>query len=264
MKFTVLGASGVIGRALSGRLREQGHEVLALGRQDHWDHGANWGHAIYAIGLTADFRCRPHDTVRAHVGLLSEVLQRARFETLLYVSSTRVYLGGDQTQEESPLRVAPANPSDLYNLSKLLGEALCLNDPRAGVRVARLSNVVGGDDSDSENFIPTLQRQAHAGCIRPQTALASAKDYIHIEDVLQLLPQIPLRARQRLYKVASGRLLTHGQWAEHLRTVTGCHVEVAAAAPAVQHAAIDVGRIRTEFGFVPRSPLAAVGRPAAP
>ena len=33
----------------------------------------------------------PFDTIRAHVSVLSEVLEHAEFESLLYLSSTRVY-----------------------------------------------------------------------------------------------------------------------------------------------------------------------------
>lgn len=254
MKFSVLGGQGVIGRALVAHLRAESHTVEQPTRGQAWDGQTDLGHVVYAIGLTADFRRRPHDTVEAHVTVLSQLLQRARFESLLYLSSTRVYFGAESTDEEAALRVLPADPAGLYNLSKLLGEALCLADPRPTVRVARLSNVVGGQDEDSDNFIPSLKREARAGCIRLHTALDSAKDYVHIDDVAEWLPRIALGGRQRLYNVASGRLVSHAEWVAQIRAATPCALEVAPGAPRLLSPVIDVRRLQAEFPQTPRSP----------
>lgn len=260
MKFSVLGGQGVIGRAVVEHLRASQHTVEVPARGQHWSDLVDLGHVIYAVGLTADFRGRPHETVEAHVTVLSQLLREARFESLLYLSSTRVYMNTESTAETAPLCVAPADPSNLYNLSKLLGEALCLADPRPTVRVARLSNVVGGQDDDSDNFIPSLKREARAGCIRLQTAPNSAKDYIHIDDVAALLPRIAVGGRQRLYNVASGSLVTHAEWVAHICAEIPCAVEVAAGAPQVMSPAIDVRRLQAEFPHTPRLPWASRSR----
>lgn len=258
MSWTVLGASGVIGRHLVARLRADGQAVSTPERGDPGLYQRPLGQVIYAIGLTADFRTRPFDTVQAHVTLLAELLQRADFTSLLYLSSTRVYARAPSSREDADLRVQPQDPSDLYNLSKLMGESLCLNGGRAGVRVVRLSNVVGGEDRDSNNFVPSLVREARGGCIVLQTAPESAKDYIHIDDVAELLPRIATQGRERLYNVASGVQTRHASWTEQLQRQTGCRVEVAPGAPAVSFAPIDITRIRAEFGFVPRPVLSAL------
>lgn len=258
MRWTVLGASGTIGRRLAAHLRAAGQTVDTPGRGDDSLYRRQMGHVIYAIGLTADFRQRPYDTVQAHVSALAELLQQGNFESLLYLSSTRVYARATCTREDSPLPVLTQEPSDLYNLSKLMGESLCLQDARASVRVARLSNVVGGEDADSSNFVPSLVREARSGRIVLQTAADSAKDYIHIDDVVELLPRIAADGRERLYNVASGIQTTHTQWTTELAAQTGCSVEVAPRAPAVRFIPIDIGRIRTEFEFQPRPVLGAL------
>lgn len=255
MTFTVLGAGGVIGRALVDKLHASSDAVHALGRSDVWDWGADWGDVIYAVGVTADFRSRPHDTVDAHVGLLSQVLQRARFRSLLYLSSTRVYNGAANTREDATLCVRPGDASDLYNLSKLLGESLCLAVAHPAIRVARLSNVVGGDDAGSPNFVADLRRQADAGCIRLSSAPESAKDYVHIDDVCELLVDVARGGRERIYNVASGINITHARWVAHLQSRTGCRVEVESGAPVLRWPPIDVARIRGEFGRMPRAVL---------
>jgi nucleoside-diphosphate-sugar epimerase len=251
MSWTVLGASGNIGRRLAAYLRSVAQTVDTPGRGDNL-YRRPLGHVIYAIGLTADFRERPYDTVQAHVSLLAELLQHGNFESLLYLSSTRVYGRAVAGREDGTLSVLPQDPSDLYNLSKLMGESLCLQDSRPGVRVARLSNVVGGEDGDSSNFVPSLVREARSGRILLQTAAESTKDYIHIDDVVELLPRIAARGRERLYNVASGVQTTHSQWTAQLAVQAGCAVEVANGAPNVSFVPVDIGRIRAEFGFQPR------------
>lgn len=190
-RFTVLGASGYIGSRLVTRLRADGHEVWAPERGERGLLSRPLGHVLYCVGLTGNFRTRPFDTVQAHVGLLAEFLRHAKFHTLLYLSSTRVYQGAERTDEDAPLVVRPSVPSYLYNLSKLMGESLCHSSGRTGVRVARLSNVVGpGMDPASGNLVATLLHDALAGHVVLQSAPESTKDYIHIEDVLDLLPRI--------------------------------------------------------------------------
>lgn len=259
--FTVLGATGVIGQALVSHLCEAGHSVSAPIRNDSGIWNRPLGHVIYAIGVTADFRSRPLDTVEAHVCQLRHCLQSAQFESLLYLSSTRVYSGcsdGNRAVESATLTVNPHHSSDIYNLSKLMGESMCLQAGRAGVRIARLSNVVGGQDSATNNFIPSIIREAHSGQILLRSDLSSAKDYIHINDVVQLLATIAVQGKHNSYNVASGRLLTHEQWVTALKRLTACRVKVQPQAPVLSFPSIDISRIQSEFGFSPRNPFEAL------
>ena len=252
-QFTVLGASGYIGSRLVVRLRADGHAVWAPERGDGSILTRPLGHVIYCIGLTGNFRTRPFDTVQAHVGLLAELLQHAKFDSLLYLSSTRVYQGAERTDEDAPLTVLPGAPSYLYNLTKLTGESLCRSCGRDGVRVARLSNVVGaGMDPASGNLIATLLQDSRTGHVVLQSAAESAKDYIHVEDVLDLLPRIAVEGQSPTYNVASGNQTSHAQWLQWLSASTGCSHMVQSGALPQKFAPIDVQRVKTEFGFVAR------------
>ncbi|ASY63465.1 dTDP-glucose 4,6-dehydratase [Sinorhizobium sojae CCBAU 05684] len=255
MKYTVFGASGLIGGHLVRRLRELGHDVLAAPRDFAAMPDADLGHVIYAIGLTADFRSRPFDTITAHVSLTADILRAAHFCSFLYLSSTRVYGNGTQTEENASLSARPADPSDLYNLSKLTGEAICLQSGRPDVRIARLSNVVGIDEASADTFIGALCREARTGRITLQTALDSRKDYIWIGDVVDLLARIASEGTQSIYNVASGRNITHAQWVEAICGRTGCSLTVAEHAPAVSFPPISIQRIQREFQFYPADVL---------
>jgi len=248
----------VIGRRLVAHLRAGGDEVWAPERGDEQSFRRPLGHVIYAIGITADFRTRPLDTVQAHVCLVTQLLREADFDSLLYLSSTRVYAGAASGDEDAALQVRSQNPSDVYNLSKLMGESVCLASGRQAVRVVRLSNVVGGDDAETDNFLPALWREAQTGQIVLRSALSSAKDYIHIDDVVNLLPRIARSARDVIYNVASGQQITHGQWVERLVALTGCIITVLPNAPEMGFVPVNVSRVCTEFGFVPRSVFTAL------
>lgn len=253
---TVLGSQGYIGRNLVAYLRSQGHTVWAPERGDAQVFGRELGHVFYCVGLTADFRTRPFDTVDAHVILLHELLRRAQFDSFVYLSSTRVYIGAVCTEEDAALTILPGDPTYIYNMTKLTGESLCHACGRAGVRVARLSNVVGpGMVHTSGNLVADLIHQARKGHIVLRSHPSSVKDYIHIDDVVQWLVLIALGGKCATYNVASGIQTKHSQWLKWLQMRTGCSVEVTHSSQLQHFSPIDVLRLKREFGVLARNVL---------
>ena len=252
-QFTVLGAAGFIGSHLCRRLQQLQMECFAPARDAELGQ-RNLGTVIYCIGLTADFRSRPLDTIEAHVCKLHEVLSIGNFDSLLYLSSTRLYRGNTDTGEEASVTVNSSHADDLYNLSKLAGESLALNSGRT-VRVARLSNVYGGD-FDSQNFVSDVLREALlTRRVILNTSPESAKDYVSIDDVVDVLIKIARSGVERIYNVASGTNVTNGELTEGLQKLISCEVEVANTATQVSFPAINIDRIRGEFDFRPSSIL---------
>lgn len=240
--ITVLGASGFIGSRVVRRLEALDREHRAVRRDDPMP-TASLGHVIYCIGLTADFRSRTFDTVEAHVCKLLEVLRHSDFESLLYLSSTRLYGASDSTSESIAIRVSPV---DIYNASKLAGESLVLNCGKPG-RVVRISNVYG-DDFDSNNFLSTIIRDAITERkIMLQTSAESAKDYISVDNVVDGLIEIATRGKERLYNLASGVNITNDQLTKALRNLTGCTVDYSPSARLVTFPPINTDRLRAEF-----------------
>lgn len=254
MNYTVLGATGFIGSHLIRALRDAGHDVYAPAKDDQTIFERPLGHVLYCIGLTADFRSRPFDTVRAHVSVLADVLEKAAFDSLVYLSSTRVYARSASGKESASLAVDVSDPSDLYNLTKLTGESLCRACNRPNVKVARLSNVIGRDHH-SENFLFSLIRDALSGRIELQSDPDSAKDYILLDDVVSLLPRIATEGKEWLYNVASGTNVAHCDIVNVLTKLTRCDVTIYQGAPRLIFPEIDIARLRSEFGFSPASIL---------
>ncbi len=225
--FTVVGAAGFIGSHVFRNLRNQGYDCFAPDKDDASLFSRPLGHLIYCAGLSADFRTRPYDTIDAHVCFVSRILQRCDFTSLTYLSSTRVYIRSHATNESAALEVEPLVADDLFNLSKLAGESICLQSGRQNVRVARLSNVLG-EDFGSDNFVFSLIRDAaSSGEIVLRTTLDSAKDYVHIDDVCEVLTRVASAGKHTIYNVASGQNLTHAQIIEQLGSVFPVEVTVA-------------------------------------
>lgn len=251
-RFSIFGADGLVGSRLVARLHAEGVRCDAYGRR-HWPKpGADLGRAIYAIGVTADFRSRPLDTVEAHVGRLADLLRGHTFDSFVYLSSTRVYRGAASTDEDAPLIMAPADPDRLYDLSKLLGECLALfgRDPR--VRIARLSNVCAAGDRSATFLASVLRDAAETGHVRLGQTLRSCKDYVAVDDAVDALVRIARFGRQAIYNVASGETVTHGEIADWLLRQHQVTTDVADDATDAIQPRIAVARLRDELGWQPK------------
>ena len=248
--FTIFGGTGFVGGRLAAHLRSLGHNVAALGRANWPEPGTAIGHAVYAIGMTADFRQNPFGTVEAHVGKLAEVLTAYRFESLTYLSTTRVYQGSEAAREDVELRVRPALVNDIYNITKIAGEAMCLTHPSPKVRVARLSNVFGGADASPSFLASVLGEAAARGSVTFLTAPDSEKDYVGIDRVTDGLARIALSGRERLYNLAAGRNIANARIAAALERA-GIACRFAEGAPSIGFPVIDTARFDAEFGPAP-------------
>lgn len=252
MQYTVLGAEGFIGSHVTQRLQANQISHLAYTHDTLRHLDKPLGHVLYCIGLTADFRQRPFDTADAHVHVLSQVLRQADFESLTYLSSTRVYQGSARTLETEPLLLNVLDAGDLFNASKLLGESLCLWGGRRNVRIARVSNVVG-PRRDNNVFLDQVLHEAFAtGEVVFHTAPKSSKDFIHIEDVVSGLLHIASKGQQSIYNLAAGSNISNQQIGDLLSTRFGIRVRYAPEAREWSFLPIDISRLKTEFEFQPR------------
>ena len=247
--ITVLGASGFIGSHLVRYLQQNGIEHQAPARHERLA-GRDLGHIIYCIGLTADFRDRPLDAVDAHVSKLVETVRNATFESILYLSSIRVYGGSTGVARETDdLRFNPAHFDDIYTLSKATGEAVVLALGPKG-RVARISTAYGA--GQPESFLGSIIHEAIAeGTITLRSSLESERDYISIDDLVPLLVRIATTGRHQIYNLGSGENITYREVTEAISALTGCSVSVVPDAPVTGFARIDCSRIEEEFGFSP-------------
>ncbi|CAN1566034.1 SDR_e domain containing protein [Rhabdaerophilaceae bacterium] len=245
-EFTIFGASGFVGSALVRRLTADGRTVRIVTRQTWPAPGVHLGHVIFTIGMTADFREKPFETVDSQVIALHRALIDYQFSSFLGLSSTRVYRGAVNTSEEAALLLNPANPDDLYNATKLAGEALLLTLRNPEIRVARLSNIYG-TPAPSSSFLAAVIAEAQSrGSVVFRTGAQSAKDYLAVDSAIEMLVNIAERGKHRLYNVASGKNTSNGEIMSALgRLGIACRVEPAAPEPIFPE--ISTLRVQAEF-----------------
>lgn len=218
MLYTVLGATGFVGSRLVKALLADGHEVYAPERDAPELFSRELGQVFYCIGLTADYAVRPYDTVEAHVALLARFLRDARFERLLYLSSTRLYDGQAYAvgEEGSSFSFNPHQSRHLYDLSKALGENLCLNFSAGRAAVARLSCVYDFAPQSPGFLSEWLQRLGREREFTLDSSSGVARDYIRLDDVILGLRAIMDQHVDGVFNLASGENVSNQELAEVL------------------------------------------------
>lgn len=263
---TIIGGRGFVGAALARHLQSQGWTCHLPEKGSPWPvHDRPLGHVFYCAGLTGDYLARAADTVEAHVSLLARVLQSDRWDSLVYLSSTRLYDGlsaGTLASETTLLPVASQVPRHLFDLTKLAGESLCHALGQGRARVARLASVYDSP-ADPNGFLPALLRQvaqAGRGDVLPvQSSAQAERDYVHLPDVLKALVDIAQRGTQTVYNVASGENVSNAQLAAWVEQRAGRRLQFRAGSPGAGSAVVDIARLRQDFGWQPSRLEAVVG-----
>lgn len=249
--FAILGARGFVGSHLVGYLNRSGHQVRAFSRQEPAPCDQNLGHVIFCIGLTTDYAKRPLDTAEAHACALIPLLRDAQFDSLIYLSSIRLYDGlADVAHEASELRLDPRNPRHLYDFSKGLGEALAHHGGRTA-RVARLANVYS-DELDQEDFLCHVIRRARIeSAFELDADPDGGRDYIHIDDVCKALEAIALSGRKPVYNVATGSIFTNRELALQCARELNCHVNFRRPNTVSPSPRVEIAELDREFEMRP-------------
>lgn len=258
---TIIGGHGFVGAALRRHLAAIGWDCRVPERDAPWPlRGQALGHVFYCAGLTGDYLQRAADTVEAHVSLLVRVLQSDHWESLVYLSSTRLYDGlppGSLATETALLPVAPQVPRHLFDLTKLTGESLCHVLGRGRARVARLASVYDSP-ADPAGFLPALLRQLaqapRGATVAVDSSPAAARDYIHLPDVVRALVDIAQRGTHTVYNVASGKNLSNAQLAEMASRLAGRQLFFRSGQATPEPAVVDIRRLQDEFGWRPARP----------
>ncbi len=255
---TIIGAAGFVGAALHRRLLELGWTCAVPARSSTWPSGQKHGHVFYCAGLTADYAIRPADTVEAHVSLLSRVLRKGGIDSLVYLSSTRLYDGQPLERagaEDGSFVIDPGHSRSLYDLSKLLGENLCRVMGSGKARVARLACVYR-DESDADGFLPGLLRRVLAARSGTTLVVDSSpnfeRDYVHLDDVVEALIKIAVDGHRDVYNVASGDNVTNALLAEEIEALTGVKLHFSRSDQPSAAACVDRSRMTEELGWRPR------------
>lgn len=250
--ITVLGATGFIGCNIVKKLQQDNEQYFAPKRDENLLE-KDLGNVIYCIGLTADFRTKPFETVDAHIITLQKILQNCKFKSLTYLSTTRVYIHANSmvAKEDDQIIVNPNNFEDLYNLTKLTGERLCLSSGK-NTKIVRLSNVTSKPFYKSSSFLSQLIKQAEeTKKVFLHQHIDSEKDYIHIDDVVDLVLKIAKNSKESVYNIGSGINTSNKKLLDELKKYYDFELILNSNANTIKFPVISNAKICSEFFYKP-------------
>ena len=255
---TIIGGQGFVGSHLFARLQRDGWECWVPEKNDPALLMRPLGHVFYCAGLTADYVQRSFDVIDAHVSLLNQVLHKADYNSLVYLSSTRLYDSASNrvAAESDDLLLNPAEHRHIYDLSKALGESLCHVVGKGKAKIARLSCVYN-DADDADGFLSALLRSALAA--EPQSSIVVdtspeySRDYIGIDDVMRGLIDIVTRGQSVIYNLASGENISNAELFAAIYDKCGVTVRPSSMHQPKEPTSVSIYKLESEFGWRPTS-----------
>ncbi|MGH6997107.1 MAG: NAD-dependent epimerase/dehydratase family protein, partial [Phenylobacterium sp.] len=180
------------------------------------------------------------------------VLRQGRFERLVYLSSTRLYdsLGERGGREDDVLEFDVAAPRNVYDLSKALGENLCLARSEGRASVARLANVFDWTDEAGGFLSDLLKRARREREISLASSPQAGRDYIHADDVVAALLAMQDQGAEGVFNIARGEAISNAELAQVLGAA-GWRLELTGPDSAPHGPTCDVARLHG-FGVRPR------------
>tara|TARA_R110001599_G_scaffold346197_2_gene571210 strand:- start:662 stop:1495 length:834 start_codon:yes stop_codon:yes gene_type:complete len=249
---TIIGSKGFIGSNLASYLETVGFEVWCPERGTLEIFERNLGVVVFCAGYG---RCDldPMKVLVSNASYLSEVLEKTTFSRLIYLSSTRVYMGTNNSKEDSDILTLTKDSRRLFNLTKLVAEELCSLSSK-DVVVVRPSNVYGLA-LDSPLYLPSIVRNAvRERHVDMYVSKAYEKDYVSVDDVSRLIRQMILKNKldYRIYNIASGENVSAADIAAVLEKGSGCNVDWHDNVTDDSFPVTSIDRICQEFDFKPR------------
>ncbi len=223
-KYTVFGGRGFIGSVISGELKRKGHDVYIPERDDNTIFEIDLGTVIYCAGQ-GDCNNAPFGVFDANCTLLAKVLKSCKFQKLLYLSSTRLYMNNNSSLENDDVLISYDDNRRLFNLTKLVSEELCLKSGR-NIVIIRPSNVYGVA-LNSPLFLPAITRNAILNKkVDMYISPDYEKDYVSVDDVANACIQIAKNKEitGKIINIASGYNVSAKEIANELEKNTGCDI----------------------------------------
>ena len=253
--FTVIGGHGFIGTEIVIQLINMKHRVVIPKRDDESLFTQDLGTVIYCAGH-GDCDKNSLKVLNSNVLLLSQILEKSTVKKIVYLSSTRLYMGLDNSKEQSDLLVLSNDNRRLFNLTKLVAEELLLKSQKV-VAIIRPSNVYGLA-LKSPLFLPAITRSAIlTGKIDMYVSPNYAKDYVSVSDVAQMTIKIALSElkNQVIYNVASGKNVSAQQIADVIKNETNCEIIWHENETNEQFPETDISAIEKQFNFISNNVL---------
>jgi len=257
MKYTIIGGKGFIGAELATYLVSQGYDCWIPERDDERVFSTDLGIIVYCAGH-GDCIKNPLKVIDSNLSYLAKIIEKSNFAKIVYLSSTRLYLNGTNSAEESDLKIDSNDQRRLFNLSKIAAEELCLKSKKDSI-IVRLSNVYGLA-LNSPLFLPAITRDAiKKKVVDMYVSPQYAKDYVSVIDVAELIHKLTLQESisGEIFNVASGINTTALEIAETLVKKTGTKINWHEITAKEDHFPVtDISKIQNLVNFTPKNVIA--------
>jgi UDP-glucose 4-epimerase len=298
MRIAVTGGAGFIGAHLVAALLREGHQVLAYDNffAGHRAEYLPWrGQATLVDGDVLDFDrliapldefkpelifhlaaihyipyCSDHpaETVRVNVEGTVNVMRAAQkcagLKGVFFASSAAVYDVSSAFHKETD----PTAPSDIYGLSKVLGERVVKHyaaESGLSYVLGRFFNVFGPDETNP-HVIPAVLKQVMEGGKVRMGRTDTFRDFIYVDDLVQALKKIGAllssgKQVEEVYNLGSGQECSIARVVEIIGETAGVDLDIITEERHVragdrQHLRADIAKARQELGWAPAFSIA--------
>jgi nucleoside-diphosphate-sugar epimerase len=256
MKYTVIGGRGFIGSKIVDTLKCENANVWVPEKNNTELFTKELGIVIYCAGH-GDCDNGFLKVLDSNVLLLSKVIEKSSFDRLIYVSSTRIYMGQSESNEASDLSILFQDSRRLFNLTKLIAEELLLKSKK-DIAIVRPSNVYGLA-LESPLFLPSIIRNAvNNGKVDMYVSPEYAKDYVSVDDVAVMTIKIAqdVSSKGEIFNIASGDNISAKEIADILKLETNCEIVWHEDGITELFPNTDICKIKEKYTFAPREVLA--------
>jgi len=245
--YTIFGSTGFIGSEIIKNLKKKKIKVHKP-KKNVLKFKKNLGHVIYCVG-SDDWKDKPKKGYFSNFGHLQQIVYNNNFKSFIFLSTTRLYLNSSKTvSEKNNILIKTDDINYYYNILKAASESLLLSLNK-NIIILRLSNVFG-NNFNSPLLLPTLIRNAiQKSKINISINVNSTKDYISINDVIDLIFKIQKKNRFKIYNIASGENITLKKIIQIIRNKTNCRVFTKNQNIKVKEPVISINRIQKEYNF---------------
>ena len=209
--YTIFGR-GFVGTNIAKFFKKKKYKVF-IPKKGKYKFNKNLHNIFYCIG-NDNWATAPKECYDANLGIVPKILFNNNFNSFTLLSTTRVYLGNPskKTNEKDLIYINPNTSDFLFNSLKLSAENLCLSIPNKRIRVAIMSNLFGDNFTNQTYLLPTLIRNSiNMKKINIFINKKSSKDFLYINEAIDVLLKIIKYGKHRLYNVASGKKLSISQ-----------------------------------------------------
>lgn len=259
MKYTVIGGQGFIGSNIVSLLEKHGHEVWVPEKSSQDVFNKPLGIVIYAAGH-GDCKNNPLKVFHSNLGYLVDVIEKGSFDKFIYISSTRVYMNQESSEENSDVTVCHDDSRALFNLTKLTAEKLVLSTLDNAI-VVRPSNVYGLT-LNSPLFLPSIVRDAvNNGLVNMYVPPEYAKDYVSVDDAAEVIYQLSKCSDcfGETINIASGENVTALSIANALQKNTACKINWHSSTANENFPESDITQLKQMLNYNPRNVLKDIG-----